>query len=309
MLSAEWGRHMAPETYGSAGGPDRLHPDAVLCLRDRSVLVTGARGFIGSHLVRRLSETGAELHAVTRQQHEVSGKVGLDRVTWHRLDVSDASATSTLVRSVRPDVIFHLASTVVGRREAGLVVPILHSNFSSAVSLMTAGLETGVSRIVLAGSMEEPDPAEPEAVPNSPYSAAKWAATTYARMFCQLWNLPITVLRIAMAYGPAQADMEKLVPYVISSFLEGRAPALTSGGRLIDWVYVDDVVDALLRAAASQRSIGEVIPIGSGVAVPIREVVETIHALVVSDRIPDSVLATTAAAAGAARMAGRDRAA
>lgn len=247
-------------------------------LAPRRALVTGARGFIGRHLVERLSESGYEVHATTRRP-QVATSLLAGSAAWHQCDGADAEATTRLVRLVSPDVIFHLASDVAGSRDPQLVVPMLHGNLSSAVNLMTAGLECGVGRMVSAGSIEEPDPASSASLPNSPYSAAKGAATMYARMFAELWNLPITVLRIAMVYGPAQPDHRKLVPHVISSFLEGRSPELTTGDRIIDWIYVDDVVDALVAAAQVPSTGGDVIPIGSGCGASIHEVVETIQEL------------------------------
>lgn len=244
----------------------------------RRALVTGARGFIGRHLVERLSECGYEVHATTRRPHAAPPSPS-GTADWHHCDGTDAAATSRLVRRVAPDVIFHLASDVAGSRDPGLVVPMLNDNLSSAVNLMSAGLESGVGRMVSAGSIEEPDVSGTATLPNSPYSAAKGAATMYARMYAELWSLPITVLRIAMVYGPGQTDHSKLVPHVISSFLDGRSPELTAGDRVIDWIYVDDVVDALLAAAQVPSTGGDVIPIGSGRGTSILEVVETIREL------------------------------
>lgn len=244
--------------------------------------MTGARGFIGRHLVERLSESGYEVHATTRRPH-VAQSLRAGTAAWHQCDGTDAAATMRLVQTVSPNVIFHLASDVAGSRDPGLVVPMLNGNLTSAVNLMTAGLECGVGRMVSAGSLEEPDPTGSASLPNSPYSAAKGAATMYARMFAELWNLPITVLRIAMVYGPGQADHRKLVPHVITSFLEGRSPELTTGDRVIDWIYVEDVVDALLAAAQVPASGGDVIPIGSGTGASILEVVETIQELLGTD--------------------------
>ena len=132
---------------------------------------------------------------------------------------------------------------------------------------------------MLAGSMEEPKPGE-KATPSSPYAASKWAATTYAQMFHGLWGLPTVVLRIAMVYGPEQLDVRKLVPYVITSLLAGRTPELSSGGREIDWIFIDDVVDALVAAGHMSEAQGAVLDIGSGVPLTIRRTVEMISEIV-----------------------------
>lgn len=241
------------------------------------VLVTGAGGFIGSHLVRRLCTAGCEVHGTSRS----AVPAGRDeQVRWHRLDLEDAAATDRLVRSVQPDLIFHLAARNVGSRDRDVVLPVMRSNLIGSVNLMTATLQAGGCRIVLAGSMEEPAAGEDHQAPSSPYAAAKLASREYAEMFHALWGLPVTVLRIAMAYGPGPVDPQKLVPYVTTSLLRGRTPQVTSGERLVDWVYVDDVVDAFLAAGSSDRSIGATIPIGSGIPVSVRATVDLIRELV-----------------------------
>lgn len=234
-------------------------------------LVTGARGFIGAHLARRLEQLGADVHVVSRRRAEAPS----DR--WHVIDLRDADATAELIRSVRPDTVFHLASEVTGARDVDVVGPTLASNLASVVNLLTASAGQPGTRLVLAGSVEEPREAEP--TPQSPYVAAKWAATGYARMFHQLWDLPATVLRVAMVYGPDQPDIRKLIPYVTLSLLRGEDPHLSSGTRLIDWVYVDDVVDAFIAAAESDRAAGQVLDIGSGVQVSIRDTIELLASI------------------------------
>lgn len=250
----------------------------------RRVLVTGGAGFLGRRLIAHLAEGATEIHATSRRSEQT---IGRDAVTWHQLDLADEEATTRLTRSVRPDVIYHLAGAPVGRRDPKLVAAMLQGNLVNAVNVMSAGLADGGCRVVLAGSMEEPDPDDSASVASSPYSAAKGAATEYARMFHELWGLPVTVLRVAMAYGPAQPDVRKLVPYVVSSLLGGRAPELTSGTRVADWVYVDDVAEAFVAAGRAEGAAGRSIPIGSGTGVSVREVATLIGSLIDADRVLD----------------------
>jgi nucleoside-diphosphate-sugar epimerase len=99
-------------------------------------------------------------------------------------------------------------------------------------------------------------------------------------MFGSLYGTPVTTARTFMVYGPDQPDLAKLVPYTITSLLRGEAPQLTSGQRLVDWVYVDDVVDALVTLAASPAAVGRVLDVGSGRLHTVRHVVETIAGIV-----------------------------
>ncbi|WP_433250306.1 NAD-dependent epimerase/dehydratase family protein [Streptosporangium sp. CA-135522] len=246
------------------------------------VLVTGATGFIGAHLVRRLGSLGAQVHAVSRKPREKTGR----GETWHVADVSDADAIENLVRSTRPAVVFHLASEVAGARDPRLVRPMLESNLASVVNLLTAVADSPGTRVVLAGSLEEPRPGEGEAAPSSPYAVAKWAASGYARMFHHLWDIPVTTLRIGMVYGPGQQDTRKLVPYVTLSLLRGEEPRLSSGTRQLDWVYVDDVVDALVAAGRVPEAAGQSLDIGTGTRTSIRDTVELLGRIVGSSLRP-----------------------
>ena len=112
----------------------------------------------------------------------------------------------------------------------------------------------------MTGTFEEPTG---EATPSSPYAAAKWASCGYARMISALHGLPVVVLRLTMTYGPGQKT-QKVIPYTILSLLRGETARLSSATRAIDLVYVDDVVEALVRAAAAPHLDAQSIDIGSG---------------------------------------------
>ena len=240
--------------------------------KNRVVMVTGATGFIGSHLLKRLVALGANVHAVSRAERPDND----GPVRWVQLDLADARATDQLVSKAKPEIVFHLASLVTGGRGLELVVPTLQANLVGAVNLMTAISATGCERLILAGSMEEPDPGQEAHVPSSPYAAAKWACSGYAQMFHALYRAPIVTARIFMVYGPDQKDHKKLIPYVTQSLLRGEQPQLMSGERPVDWIYVDDVVDGLLAIAVGSGLAGKRIDLGSGVLIKVREVVETL---------------------------------
>jgi UDP-glucose 4-epimerase len=241
--------------------------------------VTGAAGFIGSTLCRRLVASGMEVHGVSRVARSTRGGI-----RWWTADLSDAGPADRIVRQVRPDVAFHLASHVSGDRGLGAVASTLRDNLVTTVNLLTAAAEAGGTRVVLAGSMEESTPDDP--APSSPYAAAKTAASAYSQLFDQLYGLPVVNLRVFMVYGPGQWDGTKLVPYVISSLLRGEGPRLSSGMRQVDWVYVDDVVAAFVAAAEAERAPGSTVDVGSGVLVSIRSLVERIVPLVGGDVRP-----------------------
>jgi nucleoside-diphosphate-sugar epimerase len=121
----------------------------------------------------------------------------------------------------------------------------------------------------MTGSLDEPDGMARSATPSTPYGAAKWVIGGYARMFTRLYGTPISILRPMMTYGPGQKSY-KLIPSIVEALLQDRKAELGSGRRLVDWVYIDDVVDAFVRTA-SCPALNATIDIGSGTLVSIRE--------------------------------------
>ena len=259
------------------------------------VLVTGASGFIGRALVRRLVGAGYTTVCTARTPVDLS-----DAVSWVPGDLVDPGFVDRLVGEVRPAVVFHLASRVTGSRAIDVVLPTLAANLTASVNVLRAATGVGCDRIVLTGSGDEPQGGEE--VPASPYAAAKWAVGGYARMFHALYGTPVTIARTFMVYGPDQPDTSKVVPHVATSLLRGEAPPVSSGRRRCDWVYVDDVVEALLALATVPACVGRTLDVGTGRLHTVRHVVETVSALVggevgpVFGAVPDRPLETEASA-------------
>jgi UDP-glucose 4-epimerase len=241
-----------------------------------SVLVTGATGFIGGRLCHRLLSCRATIHAVSRKAYRSHG----GHVQWWQTDLRDIASLQKVLKAVRPQIIFHMASYVVGARDVDVVVPTFYNNLASTVHLLTAATEVGCRRIVLASSSEEPQNLDDATFPCSPYAAAKLASNLYGRMFYQLYQTPVVMPRIFMTYGPDQKDLQKLVPFVALQLLRGESPKLSSGRRRADWIYIDDVVEGLLRAAVVPGIEGCVFDLGSGSLVSVREIVEQIVEIV-----------------------------
>lgn len=247
---------------------------AKLDLRGSRALVTGGSGFIGGRLCARLVDLGASVVTVSRRPGSVP--TGVEAVA---ADLADLEAARRGIAEASPDIVFHLASHVVGARSVDAVIPTFASNLASTVNLLVAAQEADCRRVILTGSMEEPEPTNEWAIPSSPYAAAKAAAGSYGRMFNALFDLPVVILRVFMVYGPGQADRAKLVPYVITSLLNGIEPKVSSGTREVDWIFVDDVVDAYLAAATKPGILGETLDVGSGQLLSVRSIVESIYSV------------------------------
>ena len=246
--------------------------DLLFQLAGQRIFVSGASGFIGSHLCRRLLEIGAEVHGGNRSE-----RPGLDtRIRWWHGDLSDIECVRKILRDLRPRIIFHLAGEATGAPDLNVIIPTLQSNLITVVNTLTVATELDCSRIILVGSTDEPDSAE--CIP-SPYAASKMACSLYARMFRTLYQAPVVVARISFVYGPGQ-DRRKLIPYVILSLLQGHDPRLSSGRLNIDWVYMDDVIDGLLSLACVPNLEGRTVEIGSGTLISTRTLVEQLVSMV-----------------------------
>ena len=193
-------------------------------------------------------------------------------------NLSDPATVRTLVREVRPDLVFHLAGQTAATPDRELVLSSFRNNLASTVLLFNELVETGCRRVVTTGSLEEPGAGEIETVPTSPYGASKWAETVYSRMFHALYELPVVIVRPYMTYGPRQRS-SKFIPSVTLSLLRGRPPTISHPDREVDWIYVEDVVEAILAASRAQGVEGCTVDLGSGVLVPIREIAKELQSL------------------------------
>jgi len=211
------------------------------------------------------------VHGTSRSEHADDNLP----VTWHLGSFEDFNDANRIISSVKPDIIYHLSGMVTGSNRVDNVIPTFHSLVTSTVNLLSVAAAVGCcQRIIIVGSSNEPV----NDSPNSPYAAAKWASSMYSRLFQTLYNLPIVIARTFVAYGPGQPS-DKLIPYVMTQLMKGERPKLTNGTWKTDWIYIDDVIEALVRCAVVPGIEGCTIDIGTGQYSSVRDIVERIVAL------------------------------
>lgn len=238
------------------------------------ILVIGANGFLGGHLLNRLEQANATILAVSR-----TSRSSQSRTNWQQGTATDVEFVRGVFAEFRPDVVYHLASSSLGGQEVGYVLPTFEDDLRTTVNVLVAAHDFGVGRLIIMRSCDEALNWEAGRAPQSPYAAAKAAAGLYGRLFHNLFRVPLVMLRPFMTYGPGQKEY-KLIPYTTLSMLRGESPKISSGSRRADWIYVSDVISAFLAAATSPHAVGKEIDLATGVMTSVREVVAEIHRLI-----------------------------
>jgi nucleoside-diphosphate-sugar epimerase len=243
------------------------------------IFLTGANGFLGANLVRKLLAQGHALHLLTRAASDVARLADVaSQVRFHVGDLLDLPGLRPIVQECRPNVVFHLAAQGVAAGDADRSA-VFAATATGTLNLLQALDDVHVDRLVHAGSSAEygwkdgPMREEDRLEPRTPYGSAKACATL-------LWQAEnhrgksATTVRIFNAYGPWERA-PRLIPYLAECFREGRAPELSSGKNQRDWIHVDDVCDVLMRAAFHPQGGGTILHAATGEVHSVRHVVET----------------------------------
>ncbi|MGD8966969.1 MAG: NAD-dependent epimerase/dehydratase family protein, partial [Anaerolineae bacterium] len=235
-------------------------------------LVTGGAGFLGAALSNRLCDDGHQVRAIDDLSAGDPARLE-DDVLFTRGDVADRPKLWTLLQDV--DCVYHLAARVLVSES--ILYPRAYNevNVGGTVSVMEAMRDAGVRRVVLTSSgavygeqAEQPVREDQRPNPQSPYAVSKLAAEYYVRTIGALWGIETVILRVFNAYGPGQR-LPPSHPPVVPRFLRqaqqgGSLVIFGSGGQTRDFVYVDDVVEALVAASTAPDVDRRIVNVGSG---------------------------------------------
>jgi len=236
------------------------------------VLITGGAGFLGSHLANRLVELGHHVRVIDDLSAGDQSRLD-ERVHFTRGDVRDIPRLWTVLRDV--DCVYHLAARVSVPESVLYPVEYNAVNVGGTVSLMTAARDAQVKRVVLASSgtvygeqAQQPIPETVAPRPDNPYAVSKLASEYYVLAIGSRCNIETVILRIFNAYGPHQAvppSHPPVIPQFVKQALSGGSVVVFGNGEQSrDFVYVNDVVSAMVAAAMVRNLNGAIINLGSG---------------------------------------------
>jgi UDP-glucose 4-epimerase len=245
------------------------------------VLLTGATGFVGSHLLRRLLAQGRHEVAALIRRGSDTWRIEdvLSRVTRIEGDLDDVRAWEGRAATFAPDAVLHLAWGGVGNRSRN--DPAQAGNIPSTIALVQLAGRIGARHWIGLGSQAEygphPEPID-EAVPTRPttlYGVAKLSAGLFAGRLCDEAGLRFGWLRLFSSYGEGD-DPGWMIPYLILKLLAGEKPSLTEGTQLWDYIHVEDAARAIVAVAEAPGASG-VFNLGSGRSQTLRRIVELIR--------------------------------
>ncbi len=255
--------------------------------QDRLVLVTGAGGFIASHLIELLVAEGAQVHAFVRyNSRNDPGMLDLldDKVT-RKLeivagDLRDADAIRAAVAGM--DTVFHLGALIAIPYSYLHPREVVETNVLGTLNVLQAARDEKVRRVIHTSTSEVYGTAQYVPIDEkhpiqgqSPYSASKIGADRIAESFYRSYDLPVATLRPFNTYGPRQSD-RAVIPTIITQALTGSEVRLGSLEPVRDFTYVTDTARGFLKIAMPDAAIGHEFNLGSGEAVSIGELVERI---------------------------------
>ena len=255
------------------------------------ILVTGGAGFIGSHLVDRLMKEG---HEVMVLDNFSAGKA--ENIQYHldsqsfdlvKGDVRNSNDVKKAVRDV--DAVFHLAAIV--NVPLSIEDPLLVNdvNVRGTLNLLEASVKEDIQRFIYVSTCAVygearylPINEEHPITPLSPYGISKFTAEHHSKIFHMIHGLKTVCLRFFNVYGPKQSEgpYSGVITQFINRLKQGKPPIIYGDGKQTrDFVYVEDVVEASIRALNSQNCVGEVINVGTGKPTAVNELANVLMGL------------------------------
>ena len=247
------------------------------------LLIIGGTGFIGSHLAKKAMELGFETIVLSTKRPSIDREIS--GVTYLEANIVDPLQLEKKLTKYSFHYVVNLSGYIDHSSFLTGGSDVLEQHFFGLKNLLEVIDWSVLKRFVQIGSSDEygnqpaPQNEKMPAAPISSYSLGKSASTHLLQMLCQTEAFPATILRLFLVYGPGQGE-KRFLPQVISGCLSDKDFPVSSGEQFRDFSYVEDVITAILLCFTNDEVNGEIINIGSGVPVSIRDMVEYVRATI-----------------------------
>ncbi len=244
--------------------------------------MTGATGFIGSHLIKKLINEKHDVTILVRKSSDL-WRISpyLDDVVVEYGSIHNYGQVKKSMMQSSPEVIYHLAWQGILRNDRDNISQL--DNLCSSINILKTAIELNNNPAFIGvGSQAEKGINDyltnDELALHSTYGVSKYCFSILGKKLCHMNNIRFIWFRLFATYG-SKDNPQWLIPYVILSLLEGKKPLLTSGFQKRDYLYVSDVVDALFLSAVNEKISGS-FELGSGISVDIRTIAESIRNII-----------------------------
>lgn len=243
-------------------------------LENKRVLITGGKGYLGSHLIDALKKEKAQIYEFSLEPSENERE--------YQVDITNQEEVVKVINEIQPQIIFHLAASLDRRRDFDNYERIMNINVQGTLNLLRALQNVDYENLIFTSSSEvygnndSPFREEQALMPTSPYSLSKVYGEHLIRTFSDVYNKNYTILRLFNFYG---ADMSEsfFIPQLIKTLRRGEDFGMTKGEQVRDFIYVDDIVDALLLSAKSEAAYRNIFNVCSGKGASMKELAQEVE--------------------------------
>ncbi len=259
--------------------------------KDKKVLITGASGFVGSNLTKRLIEENAKITVLIEHPIRKTSLLKLENLTGEIEkiqigSVTDFSLLSNLIKRRKISTVFHLAAQPLV--DVAQINPLstFQINIQGTWNILEAARINKIEKVVIAStahvygdSANSPHSESQDPHPSRPYETSKAAADLLAQSYVDTYDLPVEIPRFTNIYGPGDFNLERIVPKLITMIISNKKPKIWDIGAVRDFLYIDDAIGAYLKIAETKLPNSKrhrATNFGSGKPISIKKLAETL---------------------------------